>query len=181
MKVIIIGKGPGWEKAPVEGETWGLNDLVVYRPLTLTFEMHDIDKFRTKTSNAYTGLCEAFEREIDTINKLGLPVVTQKKHKLLPNAIPFPLDEMPVKYFTSTMAYMIAYAAYKGATEIEVYGVPLLGKEEYNEQRQCIEFWIGYAMGKGIKVTVHKPTNIFSAKPHMGLYGYEWDNWGNIV
>ena len=61
MKVIIIGKGPGWEKAPKEGETWGLNDLLLYRPLKLTFEMHDIDKFRTKSTNAYPGLCDAFE------------------------------------------------------------------------------------------------------------------------
>jgi hypothetical protein len=181
MKVILIGKGPGWEKAPVGGENWGLNDLVIYRPLTLTFEMHDIDKFRTKTNSAYVGLCDAFEREIDTINKLGIPVITQKKHKILPTAIPFPLDEMPIKYFTSSIAYMVAYAIYKGATELEMYGCPLLGKDEYSEQRQCIEFWIGYAMGKGIKVTVHKPTNILTAKPRMGLYGYEWDNWGNIV
>ena len=100
---------------------------------------------------------------------------------VIPLRIPFPMDEMPVKYFTSTIAYMVAYAVYKEATEIEMYGCPLLAKEEYNEQRPCIEFWIGYAMGKGIKVTVHKPTNILTAKPHMGLYGYEWDNWGNIV
>ena len=171
MKVIIIGKGSGWEDAPTEGETWGVNDLVLRRQVKLIFEMHDIDRFiQVKRHN--------IEEEIREINRLGIPVMTQKKHKLLPTAIPFPIDEMPFKYFTNSIAYMIAYAIHKGATEIEMYGVALLLGEEYTKQLPCVEFWLGYAMARGIKVTVHSPTTIFSSSPHKGLYGYDWDNVG---
>lgn len=160
MKVIIVAKGPGWEKAPMEGETWGLNNLVLKRPVKLTFEIHDIEELRHKRPG-----------EIEEINRLGIPVITRMKHDLLPNSIPFPLGKMPVQYFTNTIAYMIAYAVYKGATEIEMYGVALLLEYEYSDQRPCIEFWIGYAMGKGVKVTVHDPTTIGCFKSHQELYG----------
>ena len=163
MKVIIIGKGPGWRNAPMEGETWGVNDLILRRPVKLSFQIHDIDE---RIGN------DPFDKTIERINRLGIPVITQKKHNLLPTAIPFPLDEMPIKYFTGSIAYIIAYAIYKKATEIEMYGVPLFLKEEYTEQRPCIEFWMGYAMGKGIKVDIHQPTVILSSHPYVGLYGY---------
>ena len=153
----------------MEGETWGVNSLCLRRPVKLAFEIHDIDRW--VEGNLFT-----IEQEIKEINKLGIPVITQKKHKFLPTAIPFPMDKMPVKYFTSSIAYMIAYAIYKKATEIELHGVPLLYREEYMRQQPCIEFWLGYAVSRGIKVTVHGPTNIFSSEPYKGLYGYDWDN-----
>lgn len=171
MKIIIIGKGPGWERAPMEGETWGVNDLILRRPVKLAFEMHDIDR-HLKVDCQYMKK----KAEIVEANKLGIPVITREKHKLLPTAIPFPIDEMPYRYFTNSIAYMIAYAIYKKATEIELFGVPMLYVEEYTKQVPCVEFWLGYAMAKGIKVTVHGPTNIFSSEPYHGLYGYDWDN-----
>lgn len=160
-KCIIVGKGPGWEDAPLEGETWGVNDLLLRRPVKLTFEIHPIPI-----------VLETNLEEIEEINRLGIPVITQKKHPLLPTAIPFPLDEMPIKYFTNSIAYMIAYAIYKEATEIEMYGVALLLEREHSWERPCIEFWIGYAIAKGIKVTVHEPTTIECFK-NLPLYGYD--------
>lgn len=165
MKVIIIGKGRGWENAPVEGETWGVNDLVVRRPVKLVFEMHNTDLMLEQKP-------EYMQKLIEKIDEFSVPVVTQKKHEFFPAAIPFPLDEMPVKYFTSSIAYMVAYAIYKKATEIEMFGVALGLEGEYIEQRPCAEFWIGYAMAKGIKITVHKPTTIECCKSHQDLYGY---------
>jgi len=161
MKVIIIGKASGWEKAPMEGETWGLNNFILKRPVKLLFEMHDIEDVSKRLPD-----------EIEKINELGIPVITQEKHPLLPTAIPFPLDEMPSKYFTSTIAYMIAYAIYKGATEIEMHGVALFLQEEYTQQKPCVEFWIGYAMAKGIKVTIYDPTTIGCCRAEQDLYGY---------
>ena len=171
MKICIIGKGPGWEHAPMESETWGVNDLVLRRPVKLVFEMHDIDVFLASKLRFIK-----MNAKIKEINRLGVPVITQKKHKLLPTAIPFPIDEMPFKYFTNSIAYMVAYAIHKKATEIELFGVAMLYHEEYTKQVPCVEFWLGYAMAKGIKVTVHGPTNIFSTEPYRGLYGYDWDN-----
>ena len=163
MKIIIVGKGPGWERAPVEGETWGVNDLLLRRPVKLTFQIHNIDKLPHKD---FLNV----EAQVKEINKLGIPVIIRKKHKLFPTGIIFPYDKMPVQYFSNSIAYMIAYAVYKGATEIEMYGVALLLKEEYADQRPCIEFWIGYALGKGVKVTVHDPTTIRCFNSLQELY-----------
>lgn len=160
MKIIIVAKGPGWKDAPMEGETWGLNDLVLRRPVKLTFEIHPIPT-----------VLESRPREIEEINRLGIPVITSHLHEALPTAIVFPLDEMPFKYFTCSIAYMIAYAVYKGATEIEMYGVALLLPKEYSWERPCVEFWIGYAMAKGIKIVIHEPTTIECFKDR-DLYGH---------
>lgn len=160
MKVIIIGKGPGWRNAPLEGETWGANDLILQRPLKLTFEIHPIER-----------VLEWRPEEIPEINRQGISVITSHLHKALPNAIVFPLEEMPVKYFNNTIAYMIAYAIYKRVTEIDMYGVVLANHDEYAYQRPCIEFWIGHALAKGIKVKVHGYTTIECFRANENLYG----------
>lgn len=178
MKICIIGKGPGWEHAPMEGETWGANDLVLRRPVKLVFEMHDITRWLDPRLPLPLHLHGLLRKTIEKINELGIPVITREKHELLPTAIPFPRDKVPPenRYFTSTIAYMIAYAVYKDATEIEIFGVSLLRVDEYMKQRPCIEAWIFYARARGIIVTVHGPTNLFSTEPYFGLYGYDWDN-----
>jgi len=181
MKVIIVGKGTGWWDSPSEGEIWGLNDLCLKKEgITLTFELHDIDKL-LDTNFRELRFIRAFREQIKLINKKNIPVILKKPHKLFPSGTIFPLDGMPFRYFTSTPAFMIAYAIYKGATAIDIYGIPLYYEEEFTFERPCIEFWIGYAMGKGIEVTVHKPTYLLTAAPNFGLYSYDWDSWGETV
>lgn len=166
-RIIIIGKSPSWEDAPMGGHTWGVNDLVLTRPVELTFEMHDIDKIlKTKWR-------DNINAEIKEINRLGIPVVTREKHKLLPTSIPFPIDEMPVKYFTSSVAYMVAYAIYNQATAIDIYGVHCDDKGEFFYEKPCIEFWMGHAVGRGIAVAVYGATTLLTP-PFKGLYGYDW-------
>jgi len=173
-KVSIVGKGSGWWDAPEEGEVWGVNDLCLVREgLTLTFELHDIGE-RFDPAIYEKGTIKAFEEQIEKINRLNIPTMIQKKHGAFPNGIVFPLDKMPFRYFTSSIAYMIAYAIYKKVDSIDIYGVPLYGGGEHEAQRPCLEFWIGYAMGKGIEVTIHKPSCLLSSVPSYGIYAYDW-------
>ena len=106
--------GSGWNKAPEEGEAWGLNNLISRRPLKRLFLMHDIDLYRE--TNQFD-----IEKVIEDVNKAGIPVMTTKKYSYLPNSVEFPLGEMPSKYFTNSFAYMIAYAIHEGATSIHLY------------------------------------------------------------
>jgi len=73
-------------------------------------------------------------------------------------------------YFTTTIAYAIAYAIYAGYKRIEVYGVEMETNTEYGHQRPCVAYWCGVAYGKGIEVDFHSPQ--FYVSP---LYGYEGD------
>ena len=162
MKVILIGKGNGWENAPQDGNTWGVNSLCLRRPVEMVFNMHRMDE-EPYLSN--------FEQNtiIDYVNGNDVPLVTLKKLDNVPTSIEFPLDKMPLKYAECSIVYMIVYAILEGATEIDMYGVVLEVGDEYTVQRKSVEYWIGYARGKGIKVTINEPTCLCKGK----LYGYE--------
>lgn len=173
-RVHIVGKGTGQWNVPKEGELWGLNDMCLQmKNLSLTFQIHDIDKMLDRRGQEKRFL-KAFEESLKIINELNIPVIVQKKHEALPNGIVFPMNEMPLYYFTSTVAFMIAYAIYEKVDSIDIYGITLSTEEEYTFERPCIEFWVGYAMGQGIEVTIHKPSNLLSSAPNYGIYAYDW-------
>ena len=71
---------------------------------------------------------------------------------------------------------MIAYALLKGAKEIELYGVNQAGSHEYVEERPAVEYWLGIAVGMGVKVTINgKNSQLLKFKGMYGpgiLYGY---------
>jgi len=173
-RIHIVGKGTGQWNVPKEGELWGLNDMCLrMKNLTLIFELHDVDKLRDPAGRAKRFI-RSFEEEIKEVNRLNIPVIIKEKHKAFPNGIVFPIDKMPIRYFTSSIAFMIAYAIYEKVDSIDIYGIPLFYEEEYTEQRPCMEFWIGYAMGQGIEVKVHKPSYLLTAVPNYGVYAYDW-------
>jgi hypothetical protein len=57
-------------------------------------------------------------------------------------------------YFTSSIAYMIAYALWVGTKEINIFGVDMEGDSEYSKQRPCLAYWIGYCKAKGVKINL---------------------------
>ena len=177
MKVAILGMGEGWDAAKKEDydEIWGVSPLVLRRDdLDLAFQMHNLDWSAADGYLELKGDIENFWDSINEINEKKIPIILQAEHEFFPHGTVFPLEEMPALYFTSTFAYMIAYALYKRIDEIDIYGVPLCLEGEYREQRSCLEFWIGFAAGRGTKVTVHGVTILLSAIPYEGLYGYDW-------
>lgn len=167
MKVNIIGLGAGWEKVSDNEENWGISSLILKKSLNLLFLMHPQELIHQ--------YYEVHKEVMVKVKETGVQVITIVEDESLPGALIYPIHEMPSQYFTSSFAYMIAYAIYKGFTEIHMYGVPLVLKEEYYEQRTCIEFWIGLAKGRGIDVTIHGLTTLFSTGRHAGRYGYEWN------
>ena len=83
----------------------------------------------------------------------------------------FPIWDYEPKYFTNSVCYMIAMAIKEGYGRIELYGVRQAGLVEYMDQRKGAEFWVGYAMGKGIEVYINPPTSLL--KNHRDApYGY---------
>jgi hypothetical protein len=72
-----------------------------------------------------------------------------------------------VENFTSSTAYALALAIYKGFTRIELAGIEMASDTEYVRQRPGVLFWIGVAVGRGIDVVLHSPL-MMNDKP----YGY---------
>jgi hypothetical protein len=152
-EVHIIAKGSGWDEAPEEGETWGVNDVLLRaNKLSMCFHMHDMDWIKRKEWHALKLIIEKAEK-----NKV--PIMTIDRYDWIPTSVKFPLNEIVKKfkacYFGSSIDYMVAYAIYKEFEVINLYGVNMVLRNEYHQQKPSMEFWIGMAMGLGYKVNIH--------------------------
>ena len=133
------------------------------------FQIHQPVIWRSRTNrndpHHYEWLQEQTESTIYMIDQ----------YEDVPKSEKYPLDEImdkfwnAEKYFTSSVAYALALAIYKGYEKIEVYGVEMETNTEYGHQRVGVAYWIGYAEGLGIEVDFHG--TIFDAP----LYGYDGD------
>jgi hypothetical protein len=153
VKVAIVGLSPSAAKAPwtdPEWERWGLPWHEGYwRHMTRLFEMHDIRLLNGEYSKRPDGY-------LDRLNWSGVPLYMQDAS--IYHAIRYPLEEVSesigANYFNSSIAYMMALAIYEGAEEISIFGVDMKGDDEYGYQKPNMEYLIGLARGKGIKVTI---------------------------
>ena len=86
----------------------------------------------------------------------------------------FPIKEIieftGSNYFTNSISYMIAYAIYTNASEINIYGVDMEVGSEYEYERPNVAFWLGFAKAKGIKTYNHNGFTNTSIP-----YGYDSD------
>jgi hypothetical protein len=180
-KVMICATGSGWELAPRNSEKmiYALNDYVNKERYGLNPDILFIMDILDEKPGIVSGQQNLGE-VIQKINKMGIPLVSPFKYQEIPLSEPFPLDEsvkeFGMPYFTNTIAYMIAYALLKGAQEIELYGVNQAGSHEYMEERGGVEYWLGIANGRGVKVTINgKDSQLLKYKGRYGneiLYGY---------
>lgn len=106
---------------------------------------------------------------LSRLNDTHLPVMMKHKVEQIPLSIPFPVKDVVIRpYFTSSVAYILAYAIYKKFEVINLFGIDLLLKDEYDTQRASCEYWIGVAEGKGIKVNIPQGSGLFNSP----LYSY---------
>jgi len=88
-------------------------------------------------------------------------------------------NNQPVQfdYFNSTAAYAVAYAIYLGVEKISLFGCDYTYPNAHDAEkgRACVEFWLGYAAAKGIKIGLPKGTTLMDAlySRQERLYGYD--------
>lgn len=165
MKVVIVGKGRGWELSPECGgdyEIWGLTQLNLKRDVDLVIDMNDYSENRWGPKETL----EAIQSR-NHASRYGVPYV---------DLLTYPYKKIVKKfgsdYFSSTIAFAIALAIFRGAEEIEMYGVTLEVPSEYAYQKPGVEYWCGYARGRGIKVTSFgEHTTLFKTQDGK-VYGY---------
>jgi len=76
-----------------------------------------------------------------------------------------------VHYFTNSFGYMMALAIYLGFKEIHAYGFEMSSETEYGSQKPNAEFWLGIAIGHGVKLVIPQGCRLLGQ--HEELYGYE--------
>jgi len=106
----------------------------------------------------------------------GFPIYMQQFTPLVPNCIRYPLEEViddlyGEPYFASGPAYLLGLAIHEKFDEIGLYGVEMMTGSEYEYQKPNMEYLIGIARGRGIKIIL--PENCTLCRADM--YGYEND------
>jgi hypothetical protein len=154
-EVIILGMGATRITCPFDAETWSLN-----------MGYHQVAELQGHTEKIFMAHGQTYDIRgrpffnFNHINKLveaGIEVWNIHKTKGL-NSKLFPLNRLIKKYgsnyFSNTVAYMIIWALEKGYKKLRFYGVDMMTQDEYAWEKGGIEFWIGYAMARGVKVEI---------------------------
>jgi len=146
-------------------ELWGLNEAHVFPWLTRAtrwFQLHPRTSWEREIAKRnITGHAEWL-----MANPWNIPIVMAHQHDDVPKSTQYPLRQIAekafknirrgtakVRYFTSTFAYMMGYALeVEHFDRIEIYGVDMAEGTEFQHQKACFEFWIGYAMAKGVEI-----------------------------
>lgn len=160
MTVAIVGLSPSTRHLiPADSEIWGLPwDYELAPRMSRMFEMHD------------RGLLEHPDamRPDDYWERLSeahCPVYMQRHYSDIPKSVPYPLEDLErtifkgfprwdqTDWYNSSPAYMIALAIYAGH-DFGLYGIDVLDESEFQTERNCLEFLIGMAMGRGLNVFI---------------------------
>jgi hypothetical protein len=165
-RVNLIGYSVDKDCRFTKGDNWTLNGLMLENnKIERHFYLHD------KHSMAN------YEEIVDWANECDIPIVVRKKSSDIKNNLVYPIKEIAwhfgTDYFTSSLAFMLAMAIYEEYECIHIIGMPYCTDIEYFEQKACVEFWIGMALGQGIDVVIDHPASVFMQQPDGELYGYE--------
>ncbi len=174
-KVAIIGTAPSSrDLAPYQDKTWEIRSLsnrVVTDSLPRWdkhFELHPLSQFETDPqARPYV----AWMHQQDDSKPIYLQ--SPEKYPGIVAGVSFPFEQMVAnhgRYFTSTIAWMIALAIHEGVDEIGLWGIDLMLEDEYAHQRPCVEFLLGFATARGIKLTIPPQSSLM--KPQQ-LYAVE--------
>lgn len=169
-KIALIGTAPSSRMlAPFGDPSWTIwacspgNQNILPRA-DAWFELH---------GNLHWPECQSYGLPyIEWLKRLTIPVYMQDKN-YVPHAIVFPKEEMVKEFgrdfFTSSFAWMMAFAITQGAKEIALYGIDMASRDEYILQRPGFYFFRHMAEQRGIKVSAPNESDIMQPP---GLYGY---------
>lgn len=170
LKVAIIGTAPSSRMlAPFNDPTWKVwacspGNRGVLPRYDEWYEIH---------ANLLWPECVSYGAPyIEWLKTLTCPVYMQN-NLLVPNATAFPKEQMVNEFgpyfFTSSFAWMMAFAIMRGAKEIALFGVDMASKDEYVLQRPGGHFFMWEAGRRGVKVSVPAESDL--CQPPQ-LYGY---------
>lgn len=187
-KIAIVGFTFSREDAPWGDPTWlkwPCNNLWRFCPddWDRLFDLHDHDTINSDAEHLKFLRGEEVAKADGTKTKIGeRPVLVWKPLAEWPSAFAYPKDAVletfkhlqGARYFTNSIAWMIAMAIAEGATEIGVWGVDMAQGTEYSAQRPSCEYWLGVAEGAGIKVHIPPTSDLLKSG---ALYGAEDDTF----
>jgi SAM-dependent methyltransferase len=187
--VTILGLGPSLEqyvdiakrlggKHAYCDEVWGINAVAGVVMCDRVFHMDDV---RVQEARAKAQPESNIARMLEWIKVHPGPIVTSRAHPDYPGLVEFPLEDVLNKfqhaYFNSTAAYAIAYALFLGVKKLSLFGMDYTYPNAHQAEkgRACVEFWLGLATERGVKIMIPKTSTLMDAlhTQEERLYGYD--------
>lgn len=157
-RIAIVGFAPSSREMandePATTEIWGLNKAHEFlKRADRWFQIHPRDW--RGDENGFYGRNEDHLKFLQGFNG---PVFMLAPDERIPKWVIYPraavVKRIGRDYLTSSFAYAAALAIHEGVDEIAMYGCDLAVQLEFYYQRPCLEWLLGLAEGRGIKVDV---------------------------
>ena len=171
-EVIILGCGPTRAECKYHCETWGVNG-------TFHFATR-LDKlfFTDEVSEV-----EACYYDLPLMKKLNpvlvFPIVYPKFKNAGMKIEIFPIDKLlakfPTKFYSNSIAYMIAYALLYDYTKIWLFGIDMMTTATYVQEKGGVEFWMGIALGMSAERVARGESPIEIVNTHGSATGKSWN------
>lgn len=169
-RVAIVGFAPDTRALanaePPDVELWGMN--IGHEFLTRWDRWFQIHPFVWEGRPFYGRNRE----HLEWLARCGVPVYMTDPHESIKTAVAYPLNRVAESvgrdYLTSTAAYALALAITERVDEIKLYGVNSTTEIEYVEQRPCLEWLLGLAEGRFIKVTLPDAAVLLKGERYPG-------------
>lgn len=160
-------------------ETWVVNSLGGVLAHDRVFHMDDVavQERRAEAGNGHVA------RMLEWMRTHPGPIYTSIVREGYPGLVAYPLgdvlrsvgDRRP--YFNNTTAYAVALAIHEGAKDIALYGMDYTyaHRGHAEEGRACVEYWVGQAVARGIRVRVASRSTLLDTcrSDDRRLYGYD--------
>jgi len=166
LKIALVGTAPSSRLlAPFNDPSWTIwacspGNMNMLPRVDAWFEVH---------SNLLWPEHESYGKPyIEWLKQQKIPVYMQDQAQV-PNATIFPWQELVKEFgddfFTSSFAWMMAFAMTQGAKEIALYGIDMASRDEYILQRPGFFFFRHEARRRGITVSAPNESDIMQSPP----------------
>lgn len=174
MKIAVCGSAPSSRMfAPFGDPSWEIwacsPQNYDFPRVDAWFELHNLDRKWRPDNVLYTEKLIQHPR-----------VYIAKPDPRLPNGILFNpqrfLDRYGEDFFTSSLAWMLAFAIEQAPEAIGIWGVDMSATDEYDYQRPGIKFFMREAAKAGIQVMVppqsdlHEPMPLYAFQEHWPMF-----------
>ena len=167
-RVVLVGMSqPYIPRFGKSEEIWGCNFSYTHQHnLDRIYFVHHIEEMKAVGKSKGRDF-------VKDINGLGARKIAQENYSEIYGCEAFDFNGV-YEYMTSTIAYMFADAIREGFDDIHLHKILCSVDAHFYEQKSCLDWWAGYAKGKGINVTVSKDSYIGRPGPHQsGRYGFD--------
>jgi hypothetical protein len=177
-KIAVMGSAPSSKDlAPfseLEWEIWCCSPPNYNNPrVDAWFELHNLcRKIGIPQNKPYT----------DTLLMHPRVYIAERDNRL-PNGIKFPWRELVAEFgdyfFTSSVAWMLAFAIVHKPEKIGLWGVDMSAHEEYGYQRAGCHHFIQIAKDRGIGIYAPPTSDILQGVPLYGIKE-QWPMWAKF-